>query len=122
MPYVEVLAPPVPPQRKAALARAVTDGLMSAFGVGAETVTLYFLPVSPDDYAHAGAMGSQDVGQRILLKVHAFRRSEAERRAAAIILTRGVCSAYDVPGDDVAVYFLDRDKSEVSHNAKLASD
>lgn len=95
---------------------------MSAFGVGAETVTLYFLPISPDDFAHAGVMGPQDGNQRILLKVHAFRRSEAERRAAAIALTRGVSSAYGVPGDDVAVYFLDRDKSEVSHNSKLASD
>ena len=122
MPYVEVLAPQVPKQRKAALARAVTDGLMSAFGVTADTVTLYFLPISRDDYAHAGAMGPQDVGQRILLKVHAFRRSEAERRAAAIALTRSVCSAYGVPGDDVAVYFLDRDRSEVSHDSKLASD
>jgi phenylpyruvate tautomerase PptA (4-oxalocrotonate tautomerase family) len=122
MPYVEVLAPQVPPQRKAALARSVTDGLMSAFGVTADTVTLYFLPISPDDYAHAGEFGPRDAGMRILLKVHAFRRSEAERRAAAIALTRGVCSAYGVPGDDVAVYFLDRDKSEVSHDAKLASD
>ena len=122
MPYVEILAPPAPPRNKAALAKSITDGLMSAFGVGAQTITLYFLPIAPGDYAHAGEMGSQGTGQRILLKVHAFRRSEAERRAAAIALTRGVCSAYGVPGDDVAVYFLDRDKSEVSHNAKLASD
>ncbi|HEV2155213.1 hypothetical protein [Bradyrhizobium sp.] len=122
MPYVEVLAPQVPSQRKAALARAVTDGLMSAFGVTADTVTLYFLPIAADDYAHAGRFGAEATGQRILLKVHAFRRSEAERRAAAIALTRGVCSAYGVPGDDVAVYFLDRDRSEVSHDSKLASD
>jgi phenylpyruvate tautomerase PptA (4-oxalocrotonate tautomerase family) len=122
MPYVEVLAPQVPSDRKAALARSVTDGLMSAFGVTADTVTLYFLPIAPEDYAHAGVFGAQATGQRILLKVHAFRRSEAERRAAAIALTRGVCSAYGVPGDDVAVYFLDRDKSEVSHDSKLASD
>ena len=122
MPYVEVLAPQVPPQRKAALARSVTDGLMSAFGVGAETVTLYFLPIAVEDYAHAGAMGLQDAGQRILLKVHAFRRSEAERRAAAIALTRSVCTAYGVPGTDVATYFLDREKDEVAHDSKLASD
>ncbi|MGY3036931.1 phenylpyruvate tautomerase PptA (4-oxalocrotonate tautomerase family) [Bradyrhizobium sp. USDA 4354] len=122
MPYVEVFAPQVPIQRKAALAHSVTDGLMSAFGVTADTVTLYFLPISPDDYAHAGTFGAQASGQRILLKVHAFRRSEAERRAAAIALTRAVCSAYGVPGDDVAVYFLDRDRSEVSHDSKLASD
>lgn len=122
MPYVEVLAPQAPNQRKAALARSVTDGLMSAFGVTADTVTLYFLNIAPDDYAHAGTFGAQATGQRILLKVHAFRRSEAERRAAAIALTRGVCSAYGVPGDDVAVYFLDRDRSKVSHDSKLASD
>jgi phenylpyruvate tautomerase PptA (4-oxalocrotonate tautomerase family) len=122
MPYVEVLAPQVPSQRKAALVKFVTDGLMSAFGVTADTVTLYFLPIAADDYAHAGVFGAQESGMRILLKVHAFRRSEVERRAAAIALTRGVCSAYSVQGDDVAVYFLDRDRSEVSHNAKLASD
>jgi phenylpyruvate tautomerase PptA (4-oxalocrotonate tautomerase family) len=122
MPYVEILAPPAPPQTKAALARSITDGLMSTFGVGAQTITLYFLPIVPDDYAHAGEMGSQGTGQRILLKVHAFRRSEAERRAAAIALTRSVCTAYGVPGSDVATYFIDREKDEVAHDSKLASD
>jgi phenylpyruvate tautomerase PptA (4-oxalocrotonate tautomerase family) len=122
MPYVEILAPPASPQRKAALARSLTDGLMSSFGVDAQTITLYFLPIAPDDYAHAGEMGSQGTGQRILLKVHAFRRSEAERRAAAVALTRGVCTAYGVPGTDVATYFLDREKDEVAHDSKLASD
>lgn len=122
MPYVEVLAPPAPPQSKAVLARSVTDGLMTAFSVGADTVTLYFLPITPGDYAHAGEMGPQGTSQRILLKVHAFRRGEAQRRAAAAALTRGVCTAYGVPADDVAVYFLDRDRSEVAHASKLASD
>jgi phenylpyruvate tautomerase PptA (4-oxalocrotonate tautomerase family) len=122
MPYVEILAPPTPPDRKAVLATSITDGLMSAFGVGAQTITLYFLPVTPDDYAHAGEMGTHGTGQRILLKVHAFRRSEAERRAAAIALTRSVCTAYGVSGTDVAVYFLDRERDEVAHDSKLASD
>jgi phenylpyruvate tautomerase PptA (4-oxalocrotonate tautomerase family) len=122
MPYVEVLAPPATLDSRANLARSVTDGLISAFGVAAETVTLYFVPIWPGDYAHAGEMGRRGIGQRILLKVHAFRRSETERRAAAAALTRGVCTAYGVSGDDVAVYFLDRDKSEVAHDSKLASD
>lgn len=122
MPYVEVIAPPASPQSKALLAKGVTDSLMSAFDVGADTVTLYFLPIVPGDYAHAGEMGAQGIGQRILLKVHAFRRSEFERRAAAVGLTRSVCNAYGVPGDDVAVYFLDRDRSEVAHDSRLASD
>jgi phenylpyruvate tautomerase PptA (4-oxalocrotonate tautomerase family) len=122
MPYVEILAPPAPPQSKAALAKSITDSLMSTFGVSAQTITLFFLPIAPGDYAHAGEMGPQDTGQRILLKVHAFRRSEAERRAAAIALTRSVCTAYGVPGTDVATYFLDREKDEVAHDSKLASD
>ena len=122
MPYVEVLAPPATLDSRATLARSVTEGLISAFGVAAETVTLYFVPIWPGDYAHAGEMGPRGLGQRILLKVHAFRRSEAERRAAAAALTRGVCSAYGVPGEEVAVYFLDRDRSEVAHDSKLASD
>ena len=67
-------------------------------------------------------MGSDGISQRILLKVHAFRRSEAERRAAAAALTRSVCTAYGVPGTDVATYFLDREKHEVAHDSKLASD
>lgn len=122
MPYIEVLAPPVSPAGKAALAKSVTDGLIEAFGVGAETITLYFLPVAPSDYAHAGEMGSTQTSQRILLKVHAFRRSEAQRRTAAVALTQGVCAAYGVPGADVAVYFLDRERDEVAHDSKLASD
>ena len=122
MPYVEVLAPPVTLDSRAALAKSVTDGLISAFGVAAETVTLYFVPIWPGDYAHAGEMGPKGLGQRILLKVHAFRRSEAERRDAAAALTRGVCAAYGVPGHDVAVYFLDRDRSEVAHDSRLACD
>jgi phenylpyruvate tautomerase PptA (4-oxalocrotonate tautomerase family) len=122
MPYVEILAPPAPPQSKAALAKSITDGLMSCFGVDAQTITLFFLPIVPDDYAHAGEMGSPGTGQRILLKVHAFRRSEAERRAAAVALTRSVCNAYGVPGADVAAYFFDREKDEVAHDSTLASD
>ncbi len=122
MPYVEILAPPASPQSKASLAKSITEGLISTFGVGAQTITLYFLPIAPGDYAHAGEMGSPATNQRILLKVHAFRRSEAERRAAAIALTRSVCIAYDVPGSDVATYFLDRQKNEVAHDSKLASD
>ena len=122
MPYVEVLAPPATLDSRATLAKSVTDGLISAFGVAAETVTLFFVPIWPGDYAHGGEMGPKGSGQRILLKVHAFRRSEAERRAAAAALTCGVCAAYGVPGRDVAVYFLDRDKSEVAHDSRLACD
>ena len=58
MPYVEVIAPPASPHSKASLARGVTDSLMSAFGVGADTVTLYFLPIAPGDYATIAVSGN----------------------------------------------------------------
>lgn len=122
MPYVEILAPPAPPERKAALAKSITEGLTSAFGIGAETVTLFFLSIGSDDYAHAGLMSAAGAGQRILLKVHAFRRSAAQRRVAAEAMTQGVRDAYGAHGTDVAVYFLDREKDEVAHDSKLASD
>lgn len=122
MPYLEILAPAIPIDRKATLAKSITDGLMSAFDVDAPTVTLYFLPVTPDDYAHAGEMGTSHTSIRVLLKVHAFRRGAAQRRAAAVALTEAACLAYGTEGSNVAVYFLDREKDEVAHDSKLASD
>jgi phenylpyruvate tautomerase PptA (4-oxalocrotonate tautomerase family) len=122
MPYVEILAPPLTDDAKAQLARTITDGLVSAFDVGPQTVTLFFLPIVPSDYAHAGELGAQGGRQRILLKLHAYRRSTAARRTAAAALTKAVCAAYGADGADVAVYFFDREKDEVAHNSRLASD
>jgi phenylpyruvate tautomerase PptA (4-oxalocrotonate tautomerase family) len=122
MPYVEILAPPLQSDVKAQLARAITDGLTSAFEVGPQTVTLFFLPIAAGDYAHAGELGAQGGRQRILLKVHAFRRSTSARRAAAAPLTRATSIAYGAEGADVAIYFLDREKDEVAHDSRLASD
>jgi phenylpyruvate tautomerase PptA (4-oxalocrotonate tautomerase family) len=122
MPYVEILAPPVSSDVKSKLAHAVTDGLTSAFDVGPQTVTLFFVPIISGDYAHAGELGAQNRSQRILLKLHAYRRGTAARRAAAAALTSAVCAAYGADGADVAVYFFDREKDEVAHDSKLASD
>jgi phenylpyruvate tautomerase PptA (4-oxalocrotonate tautomerase family) len=122
MPYVEILSPPAPSDVKAHLARAITDGLTSAFDVGPQTVTLFFLPIISSDYAHAGEPGAQGGRQRILLKVHAFRRGTSARRAAATALTKAVCAAYGAEGADIAVYFFDREKDEVAHDSRLASD
>jgi phenylpyruvate tautomerase PptA (4-oxalocrotonate tautomerase family) len=122
MPYVEIIAPPVSSDIKSKLARAITDGLTSAFDIGPQTVTLFFLPIISSDYAHAGELGAHNRSQRILLKLHAYRRSTAARRAAAAALTDAVCTAYGADGADVAVYFFDREKDEVAHDSKLASD
>jgi phenylpyruvate tautomerase PptA (4-oxalocrotonate tautomerase family) len=122
MPYVEILAPPVPSNAKAQLARAITDGLTSAFDVSPRMVTLFFLPIAASDYAHAGELGTQGGRQRILLKVHAFRRSTSARRVAAAALTKATCMACNADGADIAVYFFDREKDEVAHDSRLTSD
>lgn len=122
MPFVEVLAPPASPDATAALARSVTDGITQGFGVGPETVTIYFLAVAPAAYAHAGAMGTGPRAQRLFVKIHAFRRDTARRRAVAASVTQAVATALAADPSDIAVYFMEREPDEVAHGARLASD
>ena len=122
MPFVEILAPPAPPDARAALARGVTDGITRGFGGGPETVTIYFLPVEPGAYAHAGEMGMDARSQRVFVKIHAFRRDTAKRRAVAASVTEAVGSALSADPADIAVYFMELEPDEVAHGARLASD
>ncbi len=116
MPYLEILAPSAPETRKRTASRALTDGVVASFGVEPSTVTLYFMPVAPHDYAHEGQLGHDGAGQgtRVFVKVHAYRRTPAQRRALA--------ACFATTGDNVAVYFLDRERDEVAHDGHLASD
>ncbi|MCQ4160175.1 hypothetical protein NON00_09570 [Roseomonas sp. GC11] len=122
MPYVELLAPPVPEATRAGVARAVTEGLCAAFGVGPQTVTTYFLDIPASHYAHAGVMGEAAGTPRILAKVHAYRRDTAARRAAARALTGPLAALYGVPEATLAVYFIERARDEVAHGGTLACD
>lgn len=120
MPFVEILAPPREPRVRAAAARAVTDAIVTGFEVARETVTIYTLGVASEDYAHAGEVGDDGRGQRIFVKIHAFRRSLAQRAAVAASVTGAVAAAYEVEPELVAVYFLDRAPDEVAHGGRLA--
>ncbi|MFC0407029.1 tautomerase family protein [Roseomonas elaeocarpi] len=122
MPYVEILAPPVLPETRQAVAEGVTAGICEAFAVGPQTVTLYFLDVAGAHYAHAGRAGEAAGTQRIFVKVHAYRRGVAERRAAAAALTPALARHYGVPEATLAIYFFDRAKDEVAHGGRLSSD
>ena len=122
MPFVEILAAPADAAARARLARSVTDGITRGFGVGPETVTIYVLPIEPGCYAHAGEMGTTTGAQRLFVKIHAFRRDVAKRRAVAASVTAAVAAALDADPADVAVYFLEREADEVAHGARLASD
>lgn len=120
MPFVEIFAPPAHPDATAALARGVTEGITTGFGVGPETVTIYVLAVEPAAYAHGGEMGTGSRAQRLFVKIHAFRRDTAQRRAVASSVTEAVAAALGADPADIAVYFFDRAPDEVAHGGRLA--
>ncbi len=122
MPYVEILAPRAPAAEKRRLTQAVTDGIVRGFGVTPSTVTIYFVPVGTDDYAHAGEFGLPPAGARVFVKVHAYRRDPDQRRAVAEAMTPALAACFDTPAHNVAIYFLDRERDEVAHEGHLASD
>ncbi|MGJ7487409.1 hypothetical protein ACSFA2_19260 [Variovorax sp. LT2P21] len=122
MPYVEILAPRAAETRKRQLSQAVTDGIVHGFAVAPSTVTIYFVPVGTDDYAHAGEFGLPPAGARVFVKLHAYRRSADQRRAVAEAMTPALAACFDTAAHNVAIYFLDRERDEVAHDGHLASD
>jgi len=122
MPYIEILAPRAAESKKRQLSQAVTDGIVRGFGVTPSTVTIYFLALGTDDYAHAGEFGLPPAGARVFVKLHAYRRSADQRRAVAEAMTPALAACFDTPAHNVAIYFLDRERDEVAHEGHLASD
>ncbi len=122
MPYLEILAPRAPADAKRELARVATDAVVRGFDVAPSTVTIYFVPIGFDDYAHAGESGLPLAGARVFVKVHAYRRDAGQRRAVAAALTPALAACFDTRAHDVAIYFLDRERDEVAHDGHLASD
>jgi len=122
MPYVEILAPRASESNKRTVVDAVTGGIVQAFGVAPSTVTIYFVAVADGDYAHEGRLGAPAAGGRVFAKVHAYRRSADERRAAAQAMTPAIAACFDTAPDNVAVYFMDRELDEVAHAGQLSSD
>jgi phenylpyruvate tautomerase PptA (4-oxalocrotonate tautomerase family) len=122
MPYVEILAPRAAAAEKRQLTQAVTDGIVRGFDVAPSTVTIYFVPVGSDDYAHAGEFGLPPSGARVFVKLHAYRRSADQRRAVAEAMTPAIAACFDTPAHNIAIYFIDRERDEVAHEGHLASD
>ena len=122
MPYIEILAPRAAAAEKRQLTQAVTDGIVRSFGVAPSTVTIYFVALGADDYAHAGDFGLPPAGARVFVKVHAYRRHADQRRAVAEAMTPALAACFDTPAHNVAIYFLDRERDEVAHEGHLASD
>ena len=112
---------------RSALSRDMTAAVVSAFSVLPATVTLFFIPLNEEAYAHEGElaadMSSDDPRRhRIFVKVHAYARSIDQRRALAVALTPLLACHYGASLDKVAIYFIDRTFDEVAHGGQMAVD
>ncbi len=122
MPYVEIIGPRTDAANRQILVSAVTDGIVASFGVSPSIVTVYFLSIDADDYGHEGRLGFDRGGARIFVKVHAYRRGLAEKRAVATAFSQQVADCFDTPVHNVGVYFIDRESNEVAHGGRMACD
>lgn len=108
------------PQREH-LSRGVTEALTRAWSIEPGIVTLYFQVLHDGDCAHAGAL-VHAAAARVFVKVHAFPRPTALKRVAAAAMTQAIAEALQVPHKSVAIYFIDRERHDVSHAGVLAVD
>lgn len=122
MPFFEVYDFSAPSAVRAEATRRMTDALCDAYEIKPEIVSAYFVDVGQESYGHAGVFGEKAQENRIFVKIHAFPRSDDARRKAAHSVTEALAQVYDTPSKSVAIYFFDRDASQISHNGILASD
>ena len=121
MPFIEITGVAHEEEQRRRLSARLTESLAGAFGVSRDIVTIYFVPVAPGEYAHAGVLAPP--GEiRSFLKVHAFRRDVALRRRAAQAMTEAFVEVTKADPKNVAIYFFDRDPQEVAHGGILACD
>lgn len=122
MPFLEVFDFEASTQQRQLATSKMTDALCDAYGIAGDIVSTYFVDVGHGAYGHGGFLPTKSEDHRIFVKVHAYRRSDDLRRAAARSITSAVADAYGTRPESIAVYFLDRDPGEVAHNGILASD
>lgn len=122
MPFLEVAIFDQHKSERPVLAQRLTDAVAEAFGIEPDIISIYFTALTDQDYAHAGVHAPGTSDQRILVKLHAFRRDVAKRRAVASAMTNAIASTLGTRPENIAVYFLDRDPDEVAHAGALASD
>jgi len=122
MPFIEVFDFEATPTQREVATKRLTEGLCMAYDISPAIVSIYFFDVSARGYGHAGQFHDQASVNRIFIKIHAFRRTEADRMEAATRITDAAMQAYGATSPkQIVVYFLDRDPSEVSHGGILES-
>ncbi|MGF6933676.1 phenylpyruvate tautomerase PptA (4-oxalocrotonate tautomerase family) [Paraburkholderia sp. UCT70] len=130
MPYLEIFARRERASndaRLSAFVSEVTQCVSLIFDVDSTAITLFFLRLDDDAYAHDGALATDlppgdGRAQRVFVKVHAYARSVELRRSLAAALTPLLAAYFDVPLKRVAVYFFERSADEVAHGGKLSAD
>lgn len=122
MPFLEIFDFASEPEMREAAGRSMTNALCEIYEIKPDIVTCYFVAFGPLAYMHGGQFSEESVGKRVFIKVHAFPRSVDLKRQAARSMTDAAARAYRVPAANVAIYFLDRAKEDVSHNGILACD
>jgi len=122
MPFIEIQAPPVDREARAALARGATEALVASYAVDPGIVTTYFIDIDPVNYAHGGELGGPSEAQRVFVKVYAFSRPIERRRAAARSITDAICGVTGWAGKNVIVYFLEVTPAAAAHAGLLQSD
>ena len=121
MPFLDITVFEHSPAQRAALAEQVTAALTQSWGISADIVTLYFQILREGECAHAGAV-VPSASARVFIKVHAFPRGIAHKREAAGLMTQACAQVLQIPSKSVAIYFLDRERHDVSHAGVLACD
>ncbi|MEP9350451.1 tautomerase family protein [Xanthobacter sp. KR7-225] len=123
MPYVEILSSAdAAAAAKQALVRAMTDAITGAFNVPPTAVTVFFLPVAPENYGYRGALGEAGDGPRVFIKIHAYQRPAGPRRAVALPISQAASTCFGTPLKHVSIYFLERAFDEVVHDGHLVCD
>lgn len=116
MPMIEILSPHRLTQAATQAAPSLCGALSGAWGIPVSIVTVYVVALPDGAYVHAGEVEGGPA--RLFVKLHAFRRTEAARQAAATALT--ACFAQTgIPAKDVILYFIDRSPDEVAHDGTL---
>jgi phenylpyruvate tautomerase PptA (4-oxalocrotonate tautomerase family) len=130
MPYLEIFGRRERASDDARLSdfvREATQCVSAIFNVDSTAITLFFVRLDDDAYAHDGVLATHlpsgdSRAQRVFVKVHAYARSVEVRRALAATLTPLIAAYFDVPAERVAVYFFERSADEVAHGGRLAVD
>ncbi len=85
MPFIEITGSDHNEDQRRRLGQRLTEGLVDAFSIEPGIVTIYFQPVPPSAYVHAGQLAPPGA-MRQFLKVHAFPRALPLKRRAARLL------------------------------------